>query len=185
MKFAFAFILIAVSAIAQNPAPAPLPQSACGPINAKFKIDIDDSHAPIPKVEPEKALVFVVEDQQYMGAKDVTVRVGLDGVWQGATLGPSYLFFSVEPGEHHLCADIKPGILVPGQVVSLFHLTAEAGKVYYFRARTMGGRSEGLASYHSISIDLDLLNSDEGRFLVESSPLSVSSQKSMKTESKK
>lgn len=185
MKLGFVFILIAASASAQNSAPAPLPQSACGPMNTKFKIDIDDSHPPVPTVEPGKALVFVIEDQQYMGARDVTVRVGVDGAWEGATLGYSYLFFTVEPGEHHLCVDIKPGILSPGQVVSLYGLTAEAGKVYYFRARTMGGRSYGLTSEHSISIDLDLLNSEEGKFLVESSPLSVSSPKSMKPESKK
>jgi len=184
MKFAFAFILIAASVSAQNPAPAPLPQSACGPWNVKFQINIDDSHPPIPKVEPRKALVFVIEDQRYMGVNDVTVRVGLDGDWVGATLGDSYLFFTVEPGEHHLCVDIRPGILNPGRTVSLFGLTAEAGRVYYLRARTDGGR-ESLGSYHTISIDLDLLNSDEGKFLVASSPLSVSNPKPIKTEGKK
>ena len=182
MKSAFAFILIAASVSAQNPAPAPLPQSACGPWDAKFQIDNDDSHSPMPKVEPGKALVFVIEDQRYMGARDVTVRVGLDGAWVGATLGDSYLFFTVEPGEHHLCADIKPGILSPGRTVSLFGLTAEAGGVYYLRARTEGGR-EDLGS-KTISIDLDLLNSDEGKFLVALSPLSVSKSKSIKTEGK-
>jgi hypothetical protein len=184
MKLAFVFILIAASACAQAPAPAPPAQRACGPWNAKFQIDIDDSHAPAPNVEPGKALIFVVEDQLYMGAKDVTVRVGVDGAWVGATLGDSYLFFTVEPGEHHLCVDINPGILEPGYTTSLFGLTAEAGKVYYFRARTMGGR-ESLASYHTISIDLDRLNSDEGEFLVASSPLSVSKAKPIKTERKK
>jgi hypothetical protein len=183
MKSAFAFILIAASVSAQNPAPAPLPQSACGPWNVKFQIDIDDSHRPIPKVEPGKALVFVIEDQRYMGVNDVTVRVGLDGAWVGATLGDSYLFFTVEPGEHHLCVDIRPGILNAGRTVSLFGLTAEAGSVYYLRARTDGGRDG--PSYHTISIDLDPLNSDEGKFLVASFPLSVSNPKPIKTEGKK
>jgi len=183
MKLAFAFILITASVFAQNSTPAPVPQSACGPWNEKFQIDFDDSHPPIPQVEPGKALIFVIEDQQYLGVNDVTVRVGLDGAWVGATVGDSYLFFTVEPGEHHLCVDIRPGILDPGHTISLFGLTAERGKVYHFRARTIGGR-EG-PSVHTISIDLDPLNSDEGNFLVASSPLSVSKSKPMKTEGKK
>jgi hypothetical protein len=185
MKFAFAFILIAASVSAQNSAPAPLPQSACGPMNVKFQMNSDDSHSPSPKLEPGKALVFVIEDQRYTGANDVTVRVGLDGAWVGATQGNSYLFFTVEPGEHHLCVDIRPGILAPGRLVSLFGLTAEAGSVYYFRARTTGGPNAALAPDNTISIDLDLLNSDEGKSLVASSPLSVSSPKPIKTERKK
>jgi hypothetical protein len=185
MKFAFAFILIAATVSAQNSAPAPLPQSACGPMNVKFQINIDDSHSPSPKVEPGKALVFVIEDQQYTGANDTTVRVGLDGAWVGATQGDSYLSFTVAPGEHHLCADIRPGILSPGRTVSLFGLTAEAGSVYYFRARTTGGPSAAVAPDHTISIDLDRLNRDEGKFLVASSPLSVSNPKPVKTERKK
>ena len=183
MKFAFAFILIAASASAQNSAPASLPQSACGPMDVKFQMNID-GNSPSPKVEPGKALVFVIEDQQYTGANDTTVRVGLDGAWVGATQGDSYLFFTVEPGEHHLCADIRPGILTPGRLVSLFGLTAEAGSVYYFRARTTGGPSAAVAPDKTISIDLDLLNSDEGKFLVASSPLSVSNPKPIKTEKK-
>jgi hypothetical protein len=187
MKFAFTFTLtlIAASVSAQNSAPAPVPQSACGPTNVKFQINIDDGHSPNPKVEPGKALVFVIEDQQYTGANDVTVRVGLDGAWVGATQGDSYLFFTVEPGEHHLCVDIRPGMLSPGRLVSLFGLTAEEGSVYYFRARTTGGPSAAVAPDHTISVDLDLVNSDEGRLLVDSSRLSVSDPKPIKTEKKK
>jgi len=154
-------------------------------MNVKFQINIDDGHSPIPKVEPGKALVFVIEDQRYTGANDVTVRVGLDGAWVGATQGNSYLSFTVEPGEHHLCADIRPGILYPGRTVSLSGLTAEAGRVYYFRARTTGGPSAALAPDATIFIDLDLLNGDEGKLLVASSPLSVSNPKPIKTEGKR
>jgi hypothetical protein len=154
-------------------------------MNVKFQVNVGDSHSPTPNVEPGKALVFVIEDQQYTGANDVTVRVGLDGAWVGATQGDSYLFLTVEPGEHHLCVDIRPGMLSPGRLVSLFGLTAEAGSVYYFRARTTGGPSAAVAPDHTISVDLDLLNSDEGKLLVASSPLSVSDPKPSKTERKR
>jgi hypothetical protein len=178
MKLAFIFILISASMSAQDSAPPPVPQSACGPMNVKFQMKMDTSQSPNVKAEAGKALVYVIEDQQFKGVKEVTVRVGLDGSWVGATRGDSYLSFSVEPGEHHLCADIMPGVLSAGRPVSLFGLTAEAGGVYYLRARTTGGPPSamdrnGLGS--TISIDLDLLNRDEGKFLVMHSPLSVSS----------
>jgi hypothetical protein len=49
--------------------------------------------------------------------------------------------------------------------------TAEAGKVYYIRARLFPG---GNGDY---SFDVDLVNSDEGKYLVASSPYSVSHPK--------
>ena len=177
MKFAFIFILISASMSAQDSAPPPLPQSACGPMNVKFQIKMDNNQSPSVKAEAGKALVYVIEDQQFKGVKEVTVRVGLEGSWVGATRGDSYLSFSVEPGEHHLCADIMPGVLSAGRPVSFFGLTAEVGGVYYFRARTSGGASamDRNGWDGTISIDLDLLNSDEGKFLAMHSPLSVSS----------
>jgi hypothetical protein len=45
--------------------------------------------------------------------------------------------------------------------------TAEAGKAYYFRAKLFSGHGD-------YSFDLDLINSDEGKFLVASSTFSVS-----------
>jgi len=49
-------------------------------------------------------------------------------------------------------------------------LTAEAGKVYYFRARLFPGEAD-------FFLDLDPVNSDQGRYLVASSPFSVSHPK--------
>lgn len=185
MKFGPVFILIAASLFAQDSAPTPLPLSACGPMNVKFQIKMDNSQAPNVKAEAGKALVYVVEDQQFKGVNEVTVRIGLDGAWVGATRGDSYLAFSVEPGEHHLCANITSSVISTGRRVSLFGLTAEAGGIYYFRARTTGGPSSAMGRNDTISIDLDLLNSDEGKFLVTYSSLSVSNARSGKTEGNK
>jgi hypothetical protein len=185
MKLAFVVILIAASVSAQDSAPASLPQSACGPMSVNFQIKMDDTQSPNVTPEPGKALVYVIEDQQFKAAKDVTVRIGLDGTWVGATRGDSYLSFPVEPGEHHLCANIMPGLLSPGRRVSLFGLTIEAGGVYYFRARTIGGPSSAMDRNgldDIISIDLDLLNRDEGKFLLAFSTRSVSNARPVKTE---
>ncbi|MGP0018635.1 MAG: hypothetical protein ACLPHP_08720 [Candidatus Sulfotelmatobacter sp.] len=184
MKLAFVVILIAASVSAQDSAPTS-PLSVCGPMSVKFQIKMDDTQSPNLAPEPGKALVYVIEDQQFKAAKDVIVRVGLDGAWVGATRGDSYLSFPVEPGEHHLCANIVSGLLSTGRRVSLFGLTTEAGGVYYFRARTTGGPSSvmnGNGLDDTISIDLDLVNPDEGKFLVAFSSRSVSNATSAKSE---
>lgn len=189
MKLVLAVILVAASAFAQEAAaaPAPFPQTACGPTDVQFQIKLGNGHQPDSKVENGKALVYVIEDQRFKAAKDVTLRVGLDGAWVGATRGNSYLPLSVEPGEHHLCASIMPGFLPSGHGVSLFALTAEAGKVYYLRAQTTGGHSSAFDENgwgDVLSVDVDLVNRDEGKYLVASSPLSVSRPKNSKDEKK-
>lgn len=188
MKLAFVVILVAASVSAQDSAPTSNPLSVCGPMSVKFQIKMDDTQSPNVTPEPGKALVYVIEDQQFRAANDVTVRIGLDGAWVGATRGDSYLSFPVEPGEHHLCANMMPGFLSPGRRVSLFGLTTEAGGVYYFRARIIGGPSSAMDRNgldDSISIDLDLLNRDEGKFLLAFSSRSVSNAISVKTRKDK
>jgi hypothetical protein len=55
------------------------------------------------------------------------------------------------------------------RVFAMANFTAEEGKVYYFRERVFPG--EGY------SFDLDLVNSDQGKFLVASSIYTVSHSK--------
>ena len=180
MKTAFVVIFLASSAFTQNSDRVPHAQPACGPLNAEFQIKMDNSQSPGFQPESGKALVYVAEDQKFQAAKEVTARIGLDGAWVGATRGESYIFFSVDPGEHHLCADWRSTLLSDGRRVSLFGFTVEAGKVYYFRVRTTGGPSSMLDRSgldESASLDLDLINSDEGKLLVSTSPHSDSRPK--------
>jgi hypothetical protein len=165
----------AVSAFAQN-ASISAAESACGPRGAQFivKISPDEQHATL-QPDPGKALVYVIEDQKFKTVRDVTARVGVDGTWVGANRGNSYLFFSVESGEHHLCTDWISDYLPHGRLVSLNSFTAEEGKVYYFRARTTSSPSGN--SFASAALDLDLVNNDEGKLLVASASLSVSQPK--------
>ena len=169
MKILLVAILVALPALAADHAPAVASaRAACGPDNVKFNVSLSGVQPPA-RPERGKALVYVVEQYDRPGNElgKPTVRVGLDGSWVGANRSTSYLFFSVEPGEHHLCSDWQsiPRTIVPLQP-SLAILTAEPDKTYYFRARVIE---------HSLSLwtlDLELVNSDEGRLLVETSPLS-------------
>jgi hypothetical protein len=96
--------------------------------------------------------------------------MGLDGDWVGANQGNTHFSFSVSPGEHHLCSNWQSSLSSRSSFYSLANFTAEAGKIYYFRARIwQGARISWL--------DLDPVNSDQGRYLVIASPLAVSRAK--------
>ena len=179
MKAAFIVILLAASALAQGQTAVSAAEAACGPYGTQFDTKTDAAASPTVHAADGKALVYVVEDQQFKYLKDVTTRVGLDGAWVGANRGNSYFVFLVDPGKHHLCADWlhaeQPGHPSRGyRLVSLAELTAEAGEAYYFRARTTGAGDE------NPSLDLEPVNSDEGRLLVSTARLSISNPKPTK-----
>jgi hypothetical protein len=142
--------------------------SACGPENAKFSVTLDNSHASLPKAEPGKVMVVFIQD---FGARAFglgvhpTSRIGIDGSWAGALKDNSYLSVSVEPGEHHICANLDSELL--GNPFELAHFTAEAGNVYYFRWRYLSGGN----------LFLTTADSDEAEHLISKYPLSVLKQK--------
>jgi hypothetical protein len=165
-----AFSLSAVSSFAQDLS-LDNAASACGPAGAQFVVTRGAVPQTLEQPDAGKALVYVIEDQKFKMARDVTARIGLDGTWLGATRGSSYLSFAIEPGEHHLCADWLSDWLPNGRIVAAAPLNAEAGKTYYLRIRISGARDEEPA------IDLDPLNADEAKLMLASSPLSVSHPK--------
>ncbi len=175
MKTVLVVFLLSVSAFAQNLSVAAA-ESACGPGNVQFVIKTNNNAHQLAHPDPGKALVYVVEDQKFKVVNDVTTRVGVDGAWVGANRGNSYFSFSLEPGEHHLCTDWISDFLPNGRLVSLTSFNAESGAVYYVRARTSASPTSGKAGAGA-SIDLDLVNEDEGRLLVASSELSLSQEK--------
>jgi hypothetical protein len=175
MRTLFSILILAVAAstaLAQSGAAGTFPtapDAACGSAETQFDVKTEGTAPPAAQAKDGQALVYVVEDQQFKFVKDVTTRVGLDGEWVGANRGYSYVVFPVDPGEHHLCTDWLSSF--NGRLLSLAKFTAEAGKVYYFRARTTGAKDERAA------LDLERVNSDEGRLLVSRATPSVSSVK--------
>ena len=103
-----------------------------------------------------------------------TLRIGLDGAWVGAYQQNSYLSVSVVPGEHHVCANVQPGFSIE-QPVALAHFTAEPGGIYYFRTLFL---AEITTQYPTAPhLDIHPLDSDEGKYLIASYPLSVATAK--------
>ncbi len=177
MKTVAVLFLFSISALAQDLSVVAA-ESACDPTNTRFSLTTkaNKGQQPILRPDPGKALVYVVEDQKFKVVNDVTTRVGVDGAWVGANRGNSYFSFSLEPGKHHLCADWISDFVPSGRLVSLTSLNAESGEVYYLRARISASPTSGEAGAGA-SIDLDLVDEDEGRLLVASSALSISQQK--------
>jgi hypothetical protein len=159
MKFVLVFMLLAASAFAQNQTAVVPP--ACGPKDPNFDVKLDKSQHTIAPPEPGKARVYFIQDLgkvNCIGACGRT-KIGLDGTWVGAVQHNSYFSVSVEPGEHHLCA-------APGPITAFAHLTAEAGKTYYFRTR-------GFSTSTQLLFDFDPIDSDQAKYLIASFPLSV------------
>jgi hypothetical protein len=135
---------------------------SCGPSEVNFEVKTEKSPHPIARPDAGKALVYFLEDDSEFGsAPKPTTRAGVDGGWVGATHGNSYFYFSVDPGEHHLCACWQTAVLLGhGRKVAVAHFTAEAGGVYYFKVKNTWVRDMGTAA-----INLEPLDSDEGQLL--------------------
>jgi|ERR1700728_964934 len=158
MKSALIVLLFVASAFAQGP--SAVATSACGPKDASFDVKLDKTRHSLAQPDPGKALVYFILEK---GAAD---RIGLDGAWAGTNKNSSYFAVSVEPGEHHVCADVRTPRGIPGVPVGFLHFTAEAGRVYYFDARVVYGSQSYLF--------LGAVDSDEAKYLITSYPLSVS-----------
>jgi hypothetical protein len=163
-------MFLAVSAFAQQESGAPA--AACGPRSTSFNVKLDESQHTRAQPEAGKALVYFVQDIGEVNCLGgcMTTRIGLDGAWVGTNQHNSYFSVSVEPGEHHVCANPQSHVGWVSRIVALAHFTAEAGKVYYFRTRGLLGGNQTL-------FDLDPVDSDQAIYFISSYPLSVSHAK--------
>jgi hypothetical protein len=171
MRSFLAMILFAASAFAQSQSGSATP-AACASRSSNFDVKLDESQHTLLPPEQGKARVYFIQDLGKISCLGscLTTKIGLDGAWIGANQHNSYFSVSVAAGEHHLCANPQSRFGAINRVVALAHFTAEPGKVYYFRTRTVGDRDNPM-------FDLDPVDSDQGEYLIAAFPLSVSSPK--------
>lgn len=170
--FTLTTFALTISALAQDSAAVTAAEAACGPKGVNFDVKDDDAPHAVGRPEAGKALVYVVQEigeLNCIGAC-LTTKIAVDGAWVGANHHNSYLFFAVEPGEHHLCTSWQSHFARMSRVVGLAHLTAEAGKVYFFRTRVIGRQGPTF-------FDFEPIDSDLGRLFVALIPLSISHPK--------
>jgi hypothetical protein len=164
MKTIAAIVLLSCCALSQDKAAVSAAEAGCGPQDARFEVEADELQHPAFSPEDGKALIYVVADGHF------TSIFGVDGKWVGAVNGGRYFFVPIEPGEHHLCAMLQSFLSQRGPRVSVHSLKAERGGTYYFRTR-MVGISTGFV------LQVDQLDSDEGRWFVAWSKFSTSHPK--------
>lgn len=177
MKAVLAALLFffATAAFAQDP---PLvAAAACGSRDVQFEVHPAKAE-PITQPDPGKSLVYLIEvfDRATNQWGSPTLRMGLDGKWVGAVKGDSYLAISVEPGEHHLCTNWQSGFQQLSSKLALAGLNAEAGKIYYFRARIIEGE-------RNFALDFAPVDADEGKYLIATVPPSNSQAKNASKKS--
>ena len=169
IKIILAVLLFTAPMFAQDLGEQALAAAGCGPRDVEFKVKADKKHHPLPQPDPGKAAVVVLS--QIGGVcigPCITTRVGIDGAWVGANQGRSYLFSSIEPGDHHVCTAFQSRLKGRSETASALTLTAEAGKVYYFQAYLLHGDGP---------LTLVAADSAEGPLLVKSSAFSTSQPK--------
>ena len=171
MRTILAILLFAASACAQSAPPATAAAVCSNLPNTIFEIKTENGeHAAQPAAG--KALVyFLQDDTKYFEHPRPTTRLAVDGAWVGATHSDSYFYVSVEPGEHHLCANWQGGGLQPVVAVAAAHFTAKAGHSYYFRAQNSSVKDG------EKTIEFARVDSDEGQLLVNRYAFSSSSVK--------
>lgn len=138
IKSLFAILILTSFALAQNQPPART-AAGCGPGTVQFHVKADKTKHSIAQSDSGKAVVYVLQvEKRDVGAWSLgatTTRVGLDGRWKGANHGQTYISFSVDPGEHHLCTDWQSSLRQFSKLCAAATVTAEPGKIYYFRTR--------------------------------------------------
>jgi hypothetical protein len=176
-------ILVFASSLVASPKTSPVPSTqanylgapGCGPTNLEFDVNTDRGQHNIPAPDAEKATIVFLQDDAGFGARPrPTTRFGIDGTWVGATHANSYFYVSIDPGEHHLCANWQShdgAVGLPTRPTAAAHFTAEAGKTYYFRARDVARNDRGAAG---AEVRLDPVDSDEALVLVKTFEFSSS-----------
>jgi hypothetical protein len=162
VKTSLAVILLTAAAFAQNGSTPDSIAPGCGAANIKFSVTTDKSKHPVVQPEVGKALVYFIEDDtEFESTPKPTTRIGVDGTWVAANHGNSYSYFSVDPGEHHLCASWQGKTVLGAKKTSAAaHFKAETGKVYYFIVKNKWLREHGFTQ-----VDLSPLDTDEGQLL--------------------
>jgi len=143
--------------------------AACGPQNVSFKVNLNESQHALTQPQPGKALVYFIHDAGTgLGLGYPTIKVALDGQPVGANHVNSYFSVSIDPGEHHVCVSLQSSLVA--QRVELAHFTASADQIYYYRTRLLLSRGLEL-------LQLEPIDSDQGKYLITFFPLSISSPK--------
>jgi hypothetical protein len=167
MKLIITALFFASTVFGQNPDKGVT--ASCGPTSVNLDVEFSREQGSYTQPDLNGTQVYFVQDDEYPG---YTVKIGLDGTWVGANKNDSYFSLSVALGEHHLCAIVQSKFSA-GKQMAFAHFSAEAGRVLYFRTRFLGGVKSDIPPH----LNLELIDSDEARYLIATSSASISQSK--------
>ncbi len=161
------------------PALATVLPGSCGKDGVTFAVKTQKNQpAPAPPPAGKARIVFVENLEHNSGLCikcKVTARVGVDGAWVGADYGDSHFSYTVDPGEHHLCADWQSALgRLRQRKVGLASFNAEAGEVYYYEIKV---RDLQYKTTDEMTLELKPLDPDEGKYLTRITALATAAQK--------
>jgi hypothetical protein len=147
--------------------------SSCGDNNVQFEAKAKAGRPSPGAPATGKAQIILIENENQMIGlfMHATVRYGMDGAWVGANYGNSYFALTVDPGEHHLCANWKTGIKMHPTDSRAIAFTAQPDQVYYFAGKVT------VESRDVITFDFAPLNDDEGKYQIQTLKQSTSKPK--------
>lgn len=176
MKIFLVALLFAMPPIAQaqDPAAAARAAGGCGPDQTEFDVKVDKTQHEPGQPAPGKALLVVLEEEKFdagfkIGA--VTTRIGLDGAWMGANHGASFTAFSVDPGDHRVCAQWQSTFKRFSKLAAAASVSVEAGQIYYFETRV------NERTHDQPAVRIDPVDPAEAQILLASAGQSVSHPK--------
>ena len=181
-KHLLVLLLFALPVFAQDQAAKARAAAGCGPNEVQFDVKTNKNQHPTADTNAEKAVVYVFEEEKRdpgLSLGSLTTRVGLDGAWIGANHGKSYFYFLTKPGEHRLCTNWQSSFEMYSKLGAAANLSAEAGKVYYYRTRVYSLKERQPA------VTLEPIDSAEGQLLISVSAFSASHPKGSVVASKK
>jgi hypothetical protein len=171
----FLLMILTVPVLAQDQPASARAAAGCGPDKVEFEVKIDKKEHSEAQPGAGKALVYVFEEEKQdadsLPLLSATIRIGLDGQWVGANHGKSHFSFSVDPGDHNLCAGWQSSLSFRSKLASAASLTAEAGKVYYFQTKV------NERTHDQPAVKIEAIDPAEGKLLLAESAISNSHPK--------
>jgi len=121
----FSFVGAASRSQSEPLSQADLELKACGPKDreAKYSADTDKTQHPTPDPPGDLALIYVLRPTM-MGQR-IQTALAVDGDWKGVNRGDTYFFFTLRPGDHHVCSKAENR--------SILAISVEAGKTYFLQ----------------------------------------------------
>jgi hypothetical protein len=140
---------------------------ACGPRGKEQKISVhtDKKTHPTGEQTADKSLLYIVRprpDLSFFTGVMYSSNVAADGEWKGGNHTGTYFFFTLEPGTHYFCSDVK-------HHRSVLVFTTEPGKTYYIEQQV----SAPSGSIAGMINTLTPLSEGEGKILVGEADASI------------